>query len=55
MLELLPRKQRGSLEAYRQAANDLSRILKKTGVRVKPKVLYYTALRVTWLQDQVAE
>jgi|MudIll2142460700_1097286.scaffolds.fasta_scaffold290174_1 hypothetical protein len=55
VLELLPRKQRGSLEAYRQAANDLSRILKKTGVRVKPKVLYYTALRVTWLQDQVAE
>jgi hypothetical protein len=54
VLELVPRKQRGSLEAYRQAANDLSRILKTTGVRVKPKALYYTALRVKWIQDNVS-
>jgi hypothetical protein len=53
VLELVPRKQRGSLDAYRQAANALSRILKTTGVRVKPKVLYYTALRVKWMQDSV--
>jgi hypothetical protein len=40
VLELGPGKQRGSLDAYRQAAHDLSAILKLTGVRVTPKVLY---------------
>ena len=50
---MVPRNERGSLEAYRQAANDLSRILKTTGVQVKPKVLYYTALRVKWIADNV--
>jgi hypothetical protein len=51
VLELVPRKQRGSLDAYRQAANGLSAILKATGVLVKPKVLYYTALRVKWIAN----
>jgi hypothetical protein len=51
VLDLVPRKQRGSLEAYRQAANDLSAILKVTGVRMKPKNLYYVALRVKWIRD----
>ena len=55
MLEMVPRKQRGSLAAYRQAANDLSRMLGATGVRVKPKVLYYTALRVKWIKDSTIE
>jgi hypothetical protein len=54
VVELVPRKQRGSLDAFRQAANALSCILKTTGVRVKPKVLYYTALRVKWVQDNVS-
>jgi hypothetical protein len=54
VLELVPRKQRGLLDAYRQAANDLSAILKVTGVRVKPKVLYYTALRVKWIADNAS-
>ena len=55
VLELVPRKQRGSLDAYRQAAHDLSALLKVSRVRVTPKVLYYTALRVKWMQDQVTE
>jgi hypothetical protein len=41
VLELVHREQRGSLDAYRQAAHDLSAILKVTGVRV----------RVKWMQD----
>ena len=49
--ELVPRKQRGSLDAYRQAASDLSAILKLTRVRMTPKKLYYAALRVTWIMD----
>jgi hypothetical protein len=53
VLELVPRKERASLHAYRQAANALSPILKATGVRVTPKVLYYTALRVKWITDNV--
>ena len=55
MLELVPRKPQPSLEAYRQAANALCQVLKVTGVRVTPKALYYTALRVKWMQDQVVE
>ena len=51
VLELIPRKQRGSLDVYRQAAHDLSRVLKVTGVRVRPKVLYYAALRVKWITE----
>jgi hypothetical protein len=51
VLELVPRKQRGSLEAYRQAASDLSAILRVTGVPRAPKTLYYAALRVKWLTD----
>ena len=51
VLELVPRKQRGSLEAYRQAASDLSAILKVSAVRRAPKTLYYAALRVKWLAD----
>ena len=51
VLGMVPRKQRGSLEAYRQAANDLSAILKVTGVRMTPKNLYYAALRVKWIVD----
>jgi hypothetical protein len=54
VLELVPRKQRASLDAYRQAADALSRMLRTSGVRVKPKVLYYTALRVKWVQDNVS-
>jgi hypothetical protein len=53
VLAMVPRKQRGSLEAYRQAANALSRMLKVGGVRMTPKVLYYTALQVKWMQEQV--
>jgi hypothetical protein len=53
VLELVPRKQRGSLEAYRQAAGALSRVLKVTGVRMALKTLYYLALRVKWLRDNV--
>lgn len=55
VLELVPRKQRGSLEAYRQAANDLSAILKVTRVRVKPKTLYYVALRLKWIADSTTD
>ena len=51
VLDLVPRKQRGSLAAYRQAASDLSAILKVSGVRVTPKKLYYAALRVKWIAD----
>jgi hypothetical protein len=51
VLELVPRKQWGSLDAYRQAAHDLSRMLKVGGVRIKPKNLYYVALRVKWIAD----
>ena len=51
VLELVPRKQRGSRDAYRQAAHDLSAILKVSRVRVTPKKLYYAALRVKWLAD----
>jgi hypothetical protein len=54
VLELVPRKQRHSLGAYRQAASDLSAILKVTGVRRAPKTLYYAALRVKWLVDNTA-
>jgi hypothetical protein len=53
VLELAPRKPQPSLEAYRVAAHNLSRVLKATGVRVTPKVLYYTALRVKWLDQAV--
>jgi hypothetical protein len=51
VLDLVPRKERGSLEAYRRAAHALSRMLRTKGVRVKPKVLYYVALRVKWITD----
>ena len=51
VLDLVPRKQRTSLQAYRQAAEDLSAILKVGKVKVKPKNLYYYALRVKWLRD----
>ena len=54
VLDLVPRKQRASLAAYRQAATDLSAILKVTGVRRAPKTLYYAALRVKWLNDNTA-
>lgn len=46
VLDLVPRKQRALLAAYRQAANDLSAILRVTGVRRTPRTLYYAALRV---------
>jgi hypothetical protein len=55
VLELVPRKQGASLEVYRRAADDLSQVLKTTGVRMKPKVLYYLALRVKWAMDSVRE
>jgi len=51
VLELVHRKQRGSLDASPPAAHDLSAILHVTGVRVTPKKLYYVALRVKWMQD----
>ncbi len=51
VLEMVPRKLRGSLEAYRQAASDLSQILRVKGVRMKPKNLYYVTLRVKWIRD----
>lgn len=54
VLELVPRKQRAALAAYRQAASDLSAILKVTGVRRTPKTLYYAALRVKWIRDNTA-
>ena len=54
VLDLIPRKQRASLAAYRQAAHDLSAILKVSGVRRAPKTLYYAALRVKWLRDNTA-
>ncbi len=53
VLEKIPCKQRGSLEAYRRAANDLSLILRASGVKIKPKALYYTALRQKWLDDNI--
>ena len=55
VLELVPRKQRASLDSYRQAAQALSRVLKITGVRVRPKVLYYAALRVKWIAENTAD
>ena len=51
VLELVPRTQRASLAAYRQAANDLSAILRVTGARSTTKTQYYAALRVKWLAD----
>ena len=54
VLDLIPRKQRASLAAYRQAASDLSAILKVSRVRVTPKKLYYAALRIKWLRDNTA-
>jgi hypothetical protein len=54
VLDLVPRKQRDSLAAYRQAARDLSAILKVTGVRRTPKTLFYAALRVKWLMDNTS-
>ena len=51
VLDLVPRTQRGSLDAYRQAARDLTRVLKVAGVRVRPTVLYYAALRVKWIAE----
>jgi hypothetical protein len=54
VLDSVPRKQRDSLAAYRQAARDLSAILRVTGVRRTPKTLYYAALRVKWLADNTA-
>ena len=55
VLDLVPREPQPSLAAYRPAAGDLSAILKVSRVRVTPKVLYYTALRVKWMQDSVLE
>ena len=54
VLDLVPRKPQPTLAAYRQAARDLSAILKVTGVRRAPKTLYYAALRVKWLADNTA-
>ncbi len=54
VLDLVPRKQRASLAAYRQAARDFSANLKVTGVRRTPKTLYYSALRVKWPADNTA-
>ncbi len=54
VLDLVPRTQRASLATYRQAARDLSAILKVTGVRRAAKTLYYAALRVKWLADNTA-
>jgi hypothetical protein len=54
VLDFVPRKQRDSLAAYRQAARDLSAILRVTGVRRAPKTLYYAALRVKWLADNTS-
>ncbi len=51
VLEMVPRPERCWLAAYRRAANALSRMLRTTGVRVKPKALYYVALRVKWIKD----
>ena len=51
VLDLVPRKPEPSLAAYRQAASDLSTVLKVSRVRVTPKTLYYAALRVKWLVD----
>ncbi len=51
VLEMVPRPARGSLEAYRRAANALSRMLRTRGMRVKPKALYYVALRLKWIKD----
>ena len=55
VLELVPRKLRGSPDADRQAAHDLSAIRKVTGVRVKPTSLSYGALRVKWITDSTTE
>jgi hypothetical protein len=52
---MVPSKPQPALAAYRQAAEHLSRIFRVTGLRIKPKMLYYTALRVKWLRDQVTE
>jgi hypothetical protein len=55
VLDMVPRKQRGSLQAYRQAANDLSAILQVSGVRRKPATLYYAALRMKWIEDNTTD
>jgi len=55
VLELVPWKQRDSLDAYRQAATDLSATLKVTGVRVTPRKLYYVALRLKWLAHNTTD
>ena len=55
VLDLVPRKQRGtSLDLYRRAADDLSRVLRAGKIRVGPKKLYYAALRVKWIKDNTA-
>jgi hypothetical protein len=54
VLDLVPHKPQPSLAAYRQAASDLSAILKVGHVRVTPRKLYYAALRVKWLADNTA-
>ncbi len=53
VLEMVPRKLRGSLVAYRRVAIDLSLILRINGVRVKPRSLYYAALRLKWIRDNM--
>ncbi len=44
-----------TLNTYRQAAKDLSKILRVNGRRIKPKDLYYVALRVKWIKDSTGE
>jgi hypothetical protein len=55
VLELVPREKRGALEAYRMAATALSQILHVGGMRVKPKALYYAALRVKWITENTPD
>ena len=43
VLEMVPRKLRGLVKAYRQAASDLSLVLRANGLRVDPKNLNYVA------------
>ncbi len=40
-----------SLFGFREAAKAVSRTLNERGVRVRPRDLYYTALRVKWMKD----
>ena len=54
VLDLVPRDQRGTLAAYRQAARDLSAVLAVTGVRRTPRTLFYAALRMKWLADNTS-